>query len=173
MKKKKPIIIFISCCLIISLLSSCESLPTGEPPKGKIVEIRSLDKKVYSKKDALNTMITAMCTSSPLSNKKNPPKVAFLPSDTSFKKYNMILNSLAVRVYKELFKIGIIKVAPNKKMANLAFKSSFTKPVVFMLDEDTPSQKFKWEVKILPSQGMKEIWSHSLIVGIKNKDNKE
>ena len=175
-KQYKPHSVLISVGIIF-LLTGCESLPPGNPPEGPIVSISITNNQPLSPKDAINSMTTAIATCPQLYSGENIPSISLYPvkiSDSD-KKYELQLNHLTARLYRNLTEMNMIKLPTtfNTKNSDFLFSSTFFS--IYNDDNDTEEETnqpkfFKWEVKLFSSKNKaKSIWRQNVTVSLKSK----
>ncbi len=159
------LIFFVGITLI---LSSCQTIPPGIPPKGDIVEISNYNENPLSADDAVNKMFTALSTCEPLSSKENIPSIPPIITNSSSEKTDYNMTSLSIRLMRMLAISEIVRVTIDN---NYDYKiSSYFTPTPESLK--FPNMEiFIWTVTVTNKNEADPAWKYSLKVLIpKNKE---
>ena len=169
---KNTLIAFLFTAIALCVLTGCESIPPGSPPKGPIVSITTTNSHPLSPKDAINNMTTAIATCPQLYEKQEIPVINLYPTrlSESYEEYEGQLNHLTVRLYRNLFEMDITKfskyLATNQ--CDFLLASTFSRIYGDILEEeDDQPVLFTWEVKLLsPKNTSKTVWKQKVTVKI-------
>jgi len=155
------IIQIIIVSIAVLLLSSCESLPEGEPPEGPIVTIENRADQLMPLKAAINHMITALATSTELTAGKDKALPNIIPEPAVIpEKYRTQLTMLSINVYSELLTMGILDTDPTKP-ADYILSSTFVK-LVKPSSGVKGKTAFRWEMSLIKPGASKPSWTYFL-----------
>ncbi|HBC87466.1 MAG TPA: hypothetical protein DCZ94_10970 [Lentisphaeria bacterium] len=150
---KHMLICSLAACLAASL-SSCNSLPPGNPPDGAIVT-PEIKMSVIDRKSAVNFMITSIATRcEPISTAGiNLPVIV-----NDFTASDGLVNNMPLELWQSLIKTKMIIPADENDSRRQYKLLSEIKEI-----RSSPGKKdFSWELRMLSIKDNSEVWKDSV-----------